>query len=121
MKFIKSLLTDENAVVSHSNTLNSDEFLKKNTLFLENATEDDKKQLNDIFKKNLKKIKESAKYGEYSFFCHFNIKVNDKITLNGLIEFDSSKVKPGEESKLKKYGPIISAEFLEESLQLEFK
>ena len=77
-----------NGVISHTNDLLTDEFLKANTLVLENATEEDKKKLKDIFAKNLKKIKESTKYGENSVSYTFTIENN----LSGIIEFDKTKL-----------------------------
>ena len=85
---VKWLVNDVNGVISHTNDLLTDEFLKANTLVLENATEEDKKKLKDIFAKNLKKIKESTKYGENSVFYTFTIENN----LSGIIEFDKTKL-----------------------------
>lgn len=99
MKYIKSLVTDETTVISHTNTLDNDELLKANTLVLENATKEDEKKVNDIFEKNLKKIIDIAKYGNNSRFYLFTIKINDKYYLYGLIEIDESKVNKKEEFK----------------------
>ena len=124
MKFIKGIVTDGNTVISHTNTLNSDEFLKADTLVLEDATDEDKKKLKDIFSKNLKKIKESAKYADNSVFYAFNIKIKENSYVFGLIEFDRTKLTneflQGVMNGTKKDVEVIELKDLEKNLVLKF-
>jgi len=106
MEYIKSLITDETTVISHTNTLNNDEFLKENTLVLEKATDEREKKVYEMQEKNLKKIIDSAKYGNNSRFYVFNIKVNDNIDLCGIIEIDESKVIPNKKEEFKRLNPL---------------
>lgn len=114
MKLIQSKLSDGSTVISHTNTINSDEFLKADTLVLKEATEEDKKKLKEIFEKNKKQIIANAKYGKNTVYHQFNIKVNDNVFW-GLIEFDKSKIKQGEEVK------VILLENLEKDFVLQFE
>ena len=106
MEYIKSLVTDPNSVISHTNTLNSDEYLKTNTLVLEKATDERKKKVDEMEEKNLKKIIDSAKYGNNSRFYVFKIKVNDNTDLGGIIEIDETKVEPNKKEEFKGLNPL---------------
>ena len=94
MEYVKSLVTDGSKVISHTNTLNSDEFLNANLLILKEANDDDKKKVVDIFEKNLGKIKNSVKYGTNSLYYIFAIK-SEKFSSIGIIEIDGSTLRAG--------------------------
>lgn len=113
MKYIKSLVTDPNAVVSHTNALNNDELLRTNTLVLENPTDEDKKKVYKIYEKNLEEIMNSAKYGNNSMFYFFSIKVKDDYDLDGIIEFDRSKVKPDKAEEVDRSENVFTVDNIE--------
>ena len=120
MKYIKSLVTDPNSVISHTNALNNDELLKANTLVLEKVTDEAKKKVGKIYEENLKEIIDRAKYGNNSRFYFFSIKVKDDYNLDGLIEFDGSKVKPEKNKEVEKLEVVLSRDNVKEALKLGF-
>jgi len=106
MKGVKALLNDGTEVISHTNTLNSDEFLKASTIFvLENATDDAKKKIKEIYEKNIKDIKSKAKYSKNSAFIYSTVSHNNMNSIV-ILEFDKSKIKPELSSIFNKYIPF---------------
>lgn len=94
IKKIKGYKIDPNKIISHTNELNTDEYLKAGLFVLREPTDKDKRKCEDIFKKNVKKIKSNAKYGANSLFCIFSID-GGKIKSYGIIEFESPNDKSG--------------------------
>lgn len=88
IKKLKGYKIDPNKIISHTNELNTDEYLRSGLFVLKEPSDEDKKKFGDIFKKNVKKIKSNAKYGDNSLFCIFVID-GGKIKSYGIIEFES--------------------------------